>query len=231
VDAYDGAVAFVDEHVGAFLQELDRRGLAQNTIVVLTSDHGESFGEHKLFEHRNTLYREVIHVPLLMKWPQHVPRGLRVSRPVSNVSIAATLLDLIPGPGNHDFPGPVLSQLWRDANAGEHWPYPIAEIAQQPFKPYYRRPVYSGSLRAVIAPGWDFIEHTVHGWELFDSADDPTQQKNLAATAAGRPVATRLSRYLAQVVAYGHAEEPAIARTSFNRNTPAENADRQEVRR
>ena len=95
IDAYDGAIAYVDYHIAKLLAELETRGLVQNTLVVILSDHGESFGEHGLLEHHNSLYREVIHVPMIFWWPDHVPAGERVTVSVSIAAIPATVLDII----------------------------------------------------------------------------------------------------------------------------------------
>src|SRR5262249_23864818 len=71
-EKYDGEVSFVDKHVGLILDELEKAGLAKNTAVVLFSDHGEAFGEHKfggerIFFHGQTLYDEMLKVPLLIR--------------------------------------------------------------------------------------------------------------------------------------------------------------------
>ncbi|MCC7354077.1 MAG: sulfatase, partial [Anaerolineae bacterium] len=111
VDAYDGGIAYVDAQIGQLLSALQERDLADKTLVVITSDHGESFGEHGLLEHNNSLYREVIHVPLIFWWPGHVPAGTRLDQIVTNAALPATLLDLAPGEEPTLFPGPSLALL------------------------------------------------------------------------------------------------------------------------
>ncbi len=80
-DSYDNCIAHVDEMLGQLTGELERRGLLETTWIVITSDHGEGFGEHGLFEHGESLYSTEIHVPLLIVPPLGgQPREVRVVR-------------------------------------------------------------------------------------------------------------------------------------------------------
>ncbi len=92
-ELYDEEVRYTDAQFGAFFDELDERGLFDASVVVLTSDHGEEFGEHGYLGHGDSLYAEQLHVPLLV----HLPGGARAgevdSRPVSHLDVAPTLLD------------------------------------------------------------------------------------------------------------------------------------------
>ena len=78
-DAYDDGVKYVDDFIGRLMEELGRRGLAQNTLVIITSDHGEALGQHHLRTHGKALYWEQIHVPLAIWYPGHVPAGITVN--------------------------------------------------------------------------------------------------------------------------------------------------------
>ncbi len=78
VDAYDGAIAYLDDAIGRLLDELERRGTLERTIVIITSDHGEQFGEHRLLAHGNSLYMQVLGVPLMILASGRVPEGIRV---------------------------------------------------------------------------------------------------------------------------------------------------------
>jgi hypothetical protein len=94
VDRYEGAIRFLDEQVTALADSLRVRDLLDNTILVVTSDHGEQFGEHGLFFHSNSLYPQLIHVPLLIRYPGQIPAGSRVTTPVSLCDVGATVLAL-----------------------------------------------------------------------------------------------------------------------------------------
>ena len=91
---YDREVRFTDDQVGAFLSTLRRLDLADRTIVVLTSDHGEEFGEHGGAGHGRTLHREVLQVPLIV-WAPGLLRAARVTAPASLLDVAPSILDLL----------------------------------------------------------------------------------------------------------------------------------------
>jgi arylsulfatase A-like enzyme len=90
---YGASLRYLDDRLGAFLDWFERQGLDEDTIVVLTSDHGEFFGEHDLLYHGNFLYDEVMRVPLLMAGPG-VPENERRTDLVSHVDLFETLCDL-----------------------------------------------------------------------------------------------------------------------------------------
>ena len=89
---YDANLAYVDDLVGKLLRQLDERGLGDNTIVILTADHGEALFEHGFLGHNTQLYEESIRVPLIMKIPSVAPR--RVDNVVELVDLAPTILEL-----------------------------------------------------------------------------------------------------------------------------------------
>ena len=199
IDAYDGAIVYVDDHIDRLLDELQARGLAANTLVVITSDHGESFGEHGLLQHTNSLYREVIHVPLIFWWPGHVPEDKRVETPVTIAALPATLLDLIGKDGQALFPGPSLGQLWDASGTSSDWPYPIAELAQHSWSPV-QNPSAHGAMRSAQSPQWHYITHDKFGAELYDWSVDPQETLNLAGMPDIQPVAEHFKTYLEDLV-------------------------------
>src|SRR5690606_1317626 len=96
--AYDGSIAYLDDAIGRLREALEARGLLDNTVIVAVSDHGESFGEHGWYLHGHSLYREQLHVPLIIRWPERVPAGVRVARPVSIDDLPAVIQDLVDAP-------------------------------------------------------------------------------------------------------------------------------------
>ncbi|HVS18544.1 MAG TPA: sulfatase [Planctomycetota bacterium] len=90
---YRGDIAFTDEWIGVLLDELERLGAADDTLVVLLSDHGEEFRERKKLRHGFTLFREVVHMPFIARVPGTAPR--RVSEAVSGVDVLPTVLELL----------------------------------------------------------------------------------------------------------------------------------------
>jgi len=100
---YDAEVACNDHNFGLLLDRLEHMGLAEDTVVVFLSDHGEEFFDHGGWIHGRTLYREVLQVPLVIRWPNQT-EGRRIQTPVQHVDLMPTLLELAgldPQPGIH----------------------------------------------------------------------------------------------------------------------------------
>jgi len=95
VALYEGEVAWVDAHIGAMLQALDRLNLTATTLVVIVGDHGEEFFEHRNIGHRHALYEESVRVPLLLRLPGVLPAGAAVHGPVSVTDLFPTVLDIV----------------------------------------------------------------------------------------------------------------------------------------
>ena len=179
IDAYDGGIYYTDQQIDVLLKELESRGKLDNTIVVITSDHGELFGEHGLWEHHNSLYKPVIYVPLIVWYPKSAPQNMRIDTPVSNTFIPAMLLDMLGEPEQTAFRGPPLSQLWADPAAAADFPDPIAEMAESSWVNPHHLSI-RGDMVTVLSPEWQFIAHEFNGIELYNLNDDPDQENNLA---------------------------------------------------
>lgn len=91
---YDGEIAWVDFQVGRLLDRLEGHELDQDTLVVVTGDHGEEFFEHGKKTHREQLYRESVHVPLILRLPGVVPEGLELEEPASLCDLLPTVLSI-----------------------------------------------------------------------------------------------------------------------------------------
>ena len=111
IDAYDNAIGYLDSELGKLLAQLEQRGVLERTIVIITSDHGEEFFEHGLWDHGNSLYHPSVHVPLLVIAPGLAPAGVTVSQPVSIRSLPATVADLLRW-SESPFPGASLAGAW-----------------------------------------------------------------------------------------------------------------------
>jgi arylsulfatase A-like enzyme len=199
IDEYDAGVTYVDDYIGRLVADLERLGLAQNTIVVITSDHGESLGDHGLTYHGAALYWELIHVPLIISYPGHVPAGLKVAAPVTNAAIAATVLDMVGASGQQTFPGPALSAMWQISEAGTEWPDPLSQLPQTDIVVRADRaaegkvPIATtGSMETVITPRWQLITHQKLGAQLYDRTSDPEEAHDLAQTPEGKAVISNL---------------------------------------
>ena len=151
LDYYDAGIYPVDQQIARLTDQMERAGLLKNTILVFTSDHGESFGEHGAILHGSSLYEQQTHVPLLIRWPGHVPAGVTVERPISTASLAATVAHLATGESDPSFVLPALDALW-SANPPEIWPAPRSEVAPLPLDPRFRNQFYP--LHSITTANW-----------------------------------------------------------------------------
>ncbi|HEY8516448.1 MAG TPA: sulfatase [Candidatus Binatia bacterium] len=162
-DAYDRTVREADDLVGTLLRELDALGLAERTIVVLLSDHGEAFGEHGALEHGFAGHQEQMAIPLVFRGPE-IPRGVEVEAPVSLVDVAPTILELVGAEPLPDAQGLSLAPAF----AGGKLPG--------------ERPLFfswhTAGARGVRHGRWKFL-HADHGHELFDLEADPLETRPL----------------------------------------------------
>jgi arylsulfatase A-like enzyme len=185
-DAYDGALAYLDAQIDHLLASLDQQGLLENTLVVITSDHGEQFGEHGLTWHGNSLYLPCVHVPLLVSFPTRVPAGHVVHDPVSLVDLPATVLNLL-GLDNASVPGRSLAERWTQATGGptEGSGPIISEVEQNPHF-VDQSPVTRGSIQSIIVGDMHYIHNQGDGREeLYDIANDPDELVDLGQTEQG----------------------------------------------
>ena len=131
VNLYDGEIAYLDQELGRFFAGLQEAGIYHRSLIILTADHGESFYEHKIWQHKPSLFEEVTHIPLIVKWPGESPTGT-VESLVSQLNVFPTLLEeagLVP-PYDYvslarflgESPAPsknALSEITRDAKEGQ----------------------------------------------------------------------------------------------------------------
>jgi arylsulfatase A-like enzyme len=183
---YDGSIAYLDSQLGQLFRELERRRLLDNTLVIVTSDHGEEFAEHGLVSHGNSLYRFSLHVPLVIRFRGHVPAGHRVSAPVSLQNLAATIMDLVSAEPKSPLPGRSLARLWSGADTAADTV--VASIARVPRQPAWY-PASRGDLNSIAFGGWRYIRNEGPGAEeLYDFKHDVLERFNVI----GSPEADRL---------------------------------------
>jgi arylsulfatase A-like enzyme len=193
-DRYDAGIAYVDAELERLLAELDRRGLLANTIVVVTSDHGEEFGEHGFEGHGESLHAQVLNVPLVVIAPGRVPAGVRIAQVTSTRHIGPTLVDLAGLDSTHGrLGGQSLARFWTDsasavdtALAGAHEGVNQAAETQ----------ISGGPATAIIDDRYHYIQ-TGRGRELLYSVgDDPDQRHDLIGVDSLKPIIERTRRHL-----------------------------------
>jgi len=191
VGAYDGAIANIDHEIGRLLDELRRRGVLDNTIVVVTSDHGEQFGEHGLHGHANSLYLPLLQVPLLIRYPPRVPASHRVVEPVTLRDLAATIVDLAGLRPHSTVPGVSLTGRWV-AGAGSAPGSEIKAYVEQWTNPDPEWPVRYGPMSSAFDERFHYILRGDGAEELFEYRTDSLELRNLATSAETIPVMARL---------------------------------------
>lgn len=164
---YDGEIRYTDTWVAELLQAFERLDLLDNTLVVLFGDHGDEFYEHGKTAHDRTLYNEIIHVPLILWWPEQLPAGKRVDATTSLIDIMPTILDYLAIPYNGFVQGVSLrpsiegsagklhDTVWAELNTWIH-------------------------VQAVMNDSHKLIRNVSNdSWELYDLANDPREHANL----------------------------------------------------
>jgi arylsulfatase A-like enzyme len=199
-DAYAASVAYLDSQLAELYRQLQDRGLDHNLLLVITSDHGEAFGQHGLYGHRVALYTSMIHVPLILHFPGRIPEGMRISPPVTQRTLAATLVDLAGLADDNPFPGPALSGAWAQIPDWDPGPV-LSEVSGNPYGggPDHW-PIRKGWLKSWMTPRWQYILRADGFEELFDLQNDPRQSRNWALTPEGKPVAKEIRDRLEELV-------------------------------
>ena len=177
---YDASMRDLDQVTAVLIDQLRARGLLDHTVVIVTSDHGDAFGEHGLYGHNYSLYDELVHVPLLLRLPGGA-EARRVSDPVSNRAIFTTLTDHLGLP-----PPPISGPLPSLLTDGQE-PVAYAELTaahgSRRGLPLTRADGSVIELRrrylAQITPEWKFIRSSDGDHELYDRIKDPEEEHNL----------------------------------------------------
>ena len=214
-DSYDDCIADLDEQLGRLIDELERRGVLERTWLIITSDHGESFGEQPgIFSHGTSLYQPQLHVPLLVVPPtmRHLSPRV-VTETVSLRDLPSTIVDLLDLEVGAPFPGQSLAPLWGDpassAGAETQGPGPSPAISEViPTDPLDPDPAHLLENRAVwasLAEGdssylWILLGGTVHE-ALFDLRADPRESRNLVEEVAQQPTLQRMRATLDRMTA------------------------------
>jgi arylsulfatase A-like enzyme len=194
IAAYDNALRYVDHEVGELLRSLERSPQWSSTYVIFTSDHGEAFGEHHTYTHGWDLYREVLHVPLIVVGPG-VPAGVRISHTARTRQIFSTVLEMA-GLNRPVLGRASLSRLWNPGYA----PNPPDEPAISELVDATPPPTPNG-LISVTTREWQFIYRPgERRSRLYHWRTDPLEQQNLAESSGNQPVVDRLRDTLLEIV-------------------------------
>ncbi|MBV8847944.1 MAG: sulfatase [Bryobacterales bacterium] len=185
ISQYDGGIAYTDAEIGKIIARLRETGLYDNTLIIVTSDHGEAFGEHNILEHAaNSVYQDQLHVPLIVKYPGQ-SAGERSDAFVSQVDFMPTILEIAGVPTPAGVQGRSLRSNEPRVIFAEARPSP------QNRPNNIRRAVFDGPTKLVVSQ--DATR------ELYNLAADPNEEHNLydSANPVGKALEDRLSKWVA----------------------------------
>lgn len=178
---YDAEIRFADDAVGKLLGVLEARGHARDTLVVVTSDHGEGLGDHGELEHGPLVYEEAVRVPLIMRFPGRLPAGVRWRDPVEILDVAPTVLELLGLPPRPGFAGRSLVAAAHGSARGA----PRLVVVQSEYDEAADETVFG-----VRQGQAKYIETRTGGSarrrELYDLASDPAERKDLSMVEPAR---------------------------------------------
>jgi arylsulfatase A-like enzyme/uncharacterized protein YggT (Ycf19 family) len=223
---YDERLAYVDRQVGKLLTFLRRNGLDGNTLILITADHGEQLGEHHMFGHQYALYEPAVHVPLILKWGDHVQAG-EDDNLVQSHDIYATILDAAgipwqktPAHNSESLlrtetgkPRPCFSECLAPALPfiGEY----SARYPTLDFRRFLRR------LRSARVGDMKLIRSSDGTFELYDLARDPFETRNLAADQL--QTVKQLQKVLDDwLLSFRHYEPAAVTPEDIRKLSPEE---------
>ncbi len=207
-EMYDAEIRQLDDLLGEFLDWLGQQGLAEETLFVLTSDHGEEFFEHKGTMHGRTQYQELLSIPLILAGPG-VPRGRVIDTPVHGIDVTPTILGLMGIESRMPRDGLDLSVLW----TGPQDLPPRALLGEAD-----HNSVIDGKammdVKRMVRIGDDKLCLNLHtqAIELYDLATDPTEQRNLASSNPERVAELRaeLERFMQTAIVPEGAAPPNL---------------------
>ncbi|MFN8574361.1 MAG: sulfatase [Gemmatimonadaceae bacterium] len=185
-DLYEAEIAYIDSEVGRLLKTLEERGALKNTVVIITADHGEQFGEHKLYGHGNSVYLPLLHVPLVVVSPGQVPAGVRVQRTISLRDLPATIAQLSGLDSTVQLPGTSLVPFWT-SDSTAHGSTVLSELYRSddltPPTDMRRSRQY-----ALLDDTWHLVWRTTQKPELYAYRGDVPEVANQADSTMGAPL-------------------------------------------
>jgi arylsulfatase A-like enzyme len=203
-DAHDSCIADLDEQLGILVDDLEDLGVLERTWVIITSDHGESFGEHGGFGHGGSLFQTELHVPLLILPPGRDRPAKVVRQTASLRNLPATIVDLLDLEAGSPFPGESLARLWDPSSPGGNPPdRAISEVA--PTGPFdsnrLQLPEFQEPMASLAEDDWVLIRREDETEEqLFNLRNDPKEMNNLAGDLAAQPRIRRMRTTLDEMI-------------------------------
>jgi len=170
---YYAMITHLDEYIGKVLDKLDQLELSRKTIVVFVSDNGWALGDHRLFSKGPFFYDELIRMPLLVRWPGRVQKGVKIDRVVSMVDLAPTILSMAGQTPPVTMQGQSLVRLIDNPESRRHADECFLEYDEQKGKKY--------AARGIVTRNYKFVDYMREPNDvLFDLRRDPKELHNVA---------------------------------------------------
>ena len=197
---YDGALHYLDRQIGALVDRLKGLGLYDTTMLIVTSDHGESFGEHGLMDHQYGLWEHLISVPLIWRLPERQGSAERRAAPVQLVDILPTIAGMLgedtAGPERRPWDGrDVFGAATRESILAEYLVPNLRAIRRR--YPGADTQRYDIALRSLRVDRHKLIARSDGRAALFDLANDPEERRDLATLE--RTTASQMQARLVQI--------------------------------
>jgi len=176
---YDQEIRHLDTGVSEVLETLDDLGLTERTLVMFFADHGESLSEHGIFFDHHGLYDCTVHVPLIVRWPGHLPQGVRLPQIVQHHDIAPTLLEAVGLPIPGEMEGYSFWKLLTGQEQEGKWKRVISAECSRQAKWSLRTNDY----KFILARQPDFYGNPMR--ELYDLRSDPDEKRNVVDERPG----------------------------------------------
>lgn len=200
---YEAEVEFVDGMLGKMLAGLKAKGLLDNTLIILTADHGEGLGDHNLIGHVEQLYDTLTHVPLIISYPKSIPKGKRIPYTVRHIDITPTILEYS-GLTSSEFKGRSLRQM---IEGNENSDRPVMSMTFNPEAEH--------NLVSLVKDGFKIIKNVQDdSLELYNLAKDPKELNDISMKNVFK--LNRMERALEKCMdSEGYAEsfDPSAAKT------------------
>ena len=185
---YEAEIKYLDDQLGILFDKIKASGLFERTLIVITSDHGEAFGEHGKFDHPRQLYEENIHVPLLIICPSKLPAGKVISEQVRLIDLAPTIVDIL----NLDLnPNPFQGRSFLPLIRGEknETPMVVSEVSGEDKEKNIKRFSVRGEGYKYIAT---FEAERITHEELYNLENDPKETHNIIEKEPDRAESFRM---------------------------------------
>lgn len=185
---YDASLLDLDRATEHLIRGLEARGLLDDTVVVLLSDHGEHLGEHGMFDHRWSVHQALLRVPLVVRYPTRFSPD-RVSAPVSTQDLFATVLELAGQPVPHPWSRSLLAPPEGRAFAELIQPTPRLPVVRQAFSDLdpgrWRR-----RYQVLVDGAWKFVRVSDGRHRMFHVAEDPDEERDLMVGLPAHPASS-----------------------------------------